>query len=66
MNWEWLLDAFEASSKVSGKPSVIIAQTIKGKGVSFMENQIAWHSNYLNPETYEQAMRELKEVYDSI
>ena len=40
-------------------PTAIIAKTIKGKGVSFMENQVSWHGAAPNAEQYEQAMAEL-------
>ena len=43
----------------SDKPNVIIAKTIKGKGVSFMENQVGWHGKAPNEEEYKQAMEEL-------
>jgi transketolase len=43
-----------------GKPKAIIANTIKGKGISFMENNNAWHHGHLSDEQYEMAMRELK------
>ena len=49
--------AFLAPS--AGKPKAIIANTIKGKGVSFAENQVSWHDNYLSDELFEIAMREL-------
>lgn len=41
------------------KPNVIIAKTIKGKGVSYMENQVGWHGKAPNEEEYKQAMEEL-------
>lgn len=44
----------------TGKPSVIIAHTVKGKGVSFMENQLAWHYKSPNAEQLAQALRELE------
>ncbi|MCR5103753.1 MAG: transketolase [Eubacterium sp.] len=44
-----------------GQPSAIIARTVKGKGVSFMENQCGWHGKAPNREEYEQAMNDLKE-----
>ena len=43
----------------NGKPKCIYAHTVKGKGVSYMENQCAWHGIAPNKEQYEQAMREL-------
>ncbi len=54
--------AFGAAKNENGKPSVIIAKTVKGKGVSFMENQVSWHGSAPNDEQYEIAMKELKEA----
>ena len=51
--------AFKAASEFKGKPTAIIAKSIKGKGVSFMENNYKWHGTAPNTEQYEQAMREL-------
>lgn len=51
--------AFASLPFEKGKPSVIIAHTTKGKGVSFMENQLKWHHGVPNKEQYEQAMNEL-------
>ena len=45
---------------IKGKPSVIIAKTIKGKGVSFMENKLEWHYRSPNAEQFERAMKELR------
>ena len=45
------------------KPVAIIAKTVKGKGVSYMENQVGWHGSAPNDELYEQAMSELKAAY---
>ena len=42
-----------------GKPKAILAHTVKGKGVSFMENQVGWHGKAPNDEQFEQAMAEL-------
>ncbi len=53
--------AFDEAGKTKGKPTAIIANTIKGKGVSFMENNYAWHGSAPNEEQYLQAMEELKE-----
>ena len=52
--------AFNAAAEFKGKPSVIVANSVKGKGVSFMENQVSWHGSAPNAEQYEQAMSELK------
>ncbi len=54
-----LREAFAALPFEKGKPSVIIAHTTKGKGVSFMENELKWHHGVPNKEQYEQAMNEL-------
>ena len=51
--------AVEAAKSTKGKPTAIIAHTVKGKGVSFMENQVAWHGKAPNDEQYAVAMSEL-------
>ncbi|MCQ2490043.1 MAG: transketolase [Ruminococcus sp.] len=51
--------AFSEASSVSGKPVVIVQKSTKGKGVSFMENQVSWHGSAPNAEQYAQAMSEL-------
>ena len=52
--------AFEKAKTVKGKPFAIIMKTVKGKGVSYMENQVSWHGSAPNAEQYETAMNELK------
>jgi len=52
-------DAFQACRTESGRPSVIVAQTVKGKGVSFMEGKNEWHSGPTNPQQTAQALEEL-------
>ena len=54
-----LIHAFEEAKQTKGRPTAIIARTIKGKGVSFMENQVEWHGKAPNEEQYHQAMKEL-------
>ena len=54
-----IMKAFEVAKNIKGKPTCIIAKTIKGKGVSFMENQVGWHGKAPNEEQYKQAMEEL-------
>lgn len=54
------------NNRVKGKPTAIIAKTIKGKGVSFMENQAAWHHKVPTAEQYEQAMLELNHKLEAI
>lgn len=60
-NVEELLSAYAEARQVKGKPTMIIAHTVKGKGVSFMENQAGWHGNAPNPEQAAQALKELGE-----
>ena len=54
--------AFAQAKTVSDKPTVILAKTVKGKGVSFMENDAGWHGKAPNAEQYEKAMSELKKT----
>ena len=55
-----ILKAFEVAKNVKGKPTCIIAKTIKGKGVSYMENQVGWHGKAPNEEQYKLAINELE------
>ena len=54
--------AFKEARKTKGMPTAIIAKTIKGKGVSFMEDQVGWHGKAPNDEQYAQAMEELEKA----
>ncbi len=54
-----LQQAFDSLPFAAGKPNLIIAHTVKGKGVSFMENQLKWHHGVPTAEQYEQALAEL-------
>ena len=56
---EQILDAFSSAKTVKGKPTAIVAKTVKGKGVSFMENDAGWHGKAPNDAEYEKAMAEL-------
>jgi transketolase len=56
-----LVAAFEREP-VAGKPRVIVAHTVKGKGISFMENNNEWHHNRLTKANYELALSELVEA----
>ena len=56
---EELYEAFEEAKKVKGKPTMILAHTVKGKGVSFMEGKNAWHGKPIDDESFAQAMKEL-------
>lgn len=59
-NFKEILGVFEEAKKSSDRPQVIIAKTILGKGVSFMENQVEWHSHAINKVEMEKALEELK------
>ena len=63
---EEIRNAFAEAKKVKGMPVAIIAKTTKGKGVSFMENQVGWHGKAPNDEQYEQAMEELKKAGETL
>lgn len=57
-----LVDAYHKAQQCKGKPSVVMAHTIKGKGVSYMENEKAWHHGVMSDEQYNQAIKELEEA----
>ncbi len=59
-DWDQIEAAFAEARACKGKPTAIIQKSIKGKGVSFMENQVGWHGSAPNAEQYEMAMTELK------
>ena len=63
---EEIRNAFAEAKTVKGMPVAIIAKTTKGKGVSFMENQVGWHGKAPNDEQYEQAMEELKKAGEAL
>ena len=65
-NYEEILSAFDKAREVKGKPTAIVAKTIKGKGVSFMEDQASWHGKAPNEEQYNQAMAELTAFKNSL
>ena len=58
-NFEEIAAALAEARTVKGKPTMIIANSVKGKGVSFMENQCGWHGKAPNDEEYKQAIAEL-------
>lgn len=58
---EEILQGLAVAKEVKGKPTMIIARTVKGQGVSFMENQAGWHGNAPSLEQGEQALKELQE-----
>ena len=63
---EQLAAAFKEARETKGMPSAIIMKTVKGKGVSFMENQASWHGTAPNDEQYAVAMEDLKKVEEAL
>jgi transketolase len=59
-DFEAIEAAFANAKATKGKPSAIVVKTVKGKGVSFMENDAGWHGKAPNDAEYQQAMSELK------
>ena len=59
-NFDELEAAFNKAREVKGQPTAIVMKTVKGKGVSYMENNVGWHGKAPNAAEYEQAMTELK------
>ena len=60
------IEAALTEAETVDKPVAIIAKTVKGKGISFMENQVGWHGSAPNDEQYEQAMAELKATLETL
>ena len=58
-DFEEIEAAFNAAKACKGKPTAIVAKSVKGKGVSYMEDQVGWHGSAPNKEQYEQAVAEL-------
>ena len=65
-NFDEIEAALENAKATKDKPTAIIAKSVKGKGVSFMENQVSWHGAAPNAEQYEIAMAELKAVLEGL
>ena len=65
-NMEEILSALDKARATKGKPTAIVAKTVKGKGVSFMEDQASWHGKAPNEEQYNIAISELKELKKSL
>lgn len=61
-DYEAIEAAFEAAKTVKGKPTMILANTVKGKGISYMENNAGWHGKAPNQEQYETGKTELTEL----
>lgn len=58
-NFEEILEAIDKAKSVKEKPTMIVCKTVKGKGVSFMENQVGWHGKAPSTEEYEKAVVEI-------
>lgn len=65
-NFDEMEAAFKEARETKGQPTVIIAKTVKGKGVSFMENNASWHGTAPNAEQYEVAMNDLEKVGEAL
>ena len=65
-NFDELRAAFKEARQTKGMPTAIIMKTVKGKGVSYMENQAGWHGKAPNDEQYEIAMKELKKAGEAL
>ena len=65
-DFDQLREAFAEARATKGKPSVIIMKTVKGKDVSFMENQVSWHGTAPNDEQYAIAMADLEKVGEAL
>lgn len=65
-DFDQLAAAFAEARATKGMPTAIIMKTVKGKGVSFMENQCSWHGTAPNDEQYAQAMEELEKAGESL
>ena len=61
-----IADAFKEAKNTKGMPTAIIAHTVKGKGVSFMENQVGWHGKAPNDEEYAVAMEDLRKEGEAL
>ena len=65
-DYDELADAFKKARECKGQPTAIIAKSVKGKDVSFMENNAAWHGSAPNDEQYELAMKDLEKVGEAL
>lgn len=65
-DFEQLKNAFDEAKTVKGMPTAIILKTVKGKGISYMENNAGWHGKAPNDEEYEKAMKELEKAGEAL
>ena len=65
-NYDEIIAAFKEAETIKGKPTMILAKTVKGKGVSFMENNAGWHGKAPSDEEYDQAVSELNAILEGL
>lgn len=65
-DFEQIADAFRKARETKGQPTAIVAKSVKGRGVSFMENQASWHGSAPNDEQYAQAIEDLNKLGESL
>ncbi|MBP3334506.1 MAG: transketolase [Clostridia bacterium] len=65
-NYDEILAALDAAEACKGKPTMILAKTTKGKGVSFMENSVSWHGKAPNADEYEIAVKDLDKIISEL
>lgn len=65
-DYDAIVGAFREAETVKGKPTVILAKTVKGKGISYMENNAGWHGKAPNSEEYEQGKAELTAILEKL
>lgn len=65
-DFDQLKAAFDEAKTTKGMPTAIVMKTVKGKGISFMENQASWHGTAPNDEQYEVAMKDLEKVGEAL
>ena len=65
-DFEQLRAAFDEAKATKGQPTAIVMKTVKGKGVSFMENECGWHGKAPNDEEYAIAVEELKKAEEAL
>ena len=65
-DFDQLRAAFKEAKETKGMPTAIVMKTVKGKGVSYMENQAGWHGKAPNDDEYAQAMEELEKAGEAL
>ena len=65
-DFDQLRAAFKEARETKGMPTAIVAKTLKGKGVSYMENAVDWHGKAPNDEQYEIAMKDLEKIGEEL